>query len=50
MLTYTNLQQRKKEEGGILRKERDQIKFIDFKFKRWEVVGFGKGRKRKDAP
>ena len=29
MLAYTKPQQRKKEESGMLRGERDQIKFID---------------------
>ena len=34
-----NAQQRKKEESEQLRGERDQIKFIDLRFERWQVVG-----------
>ena len=34
------LQQRKKEESERLRGERDQIKFIDLGFERWQVVRF----------
>ena len=29
---------------------RDQIKFIDLRFERGQVVGFRKGRRRQDAP
>ena len=36
------LQQRKKEECKRLRGERDQIKFIDPTFERWQVVRFRK--------
>ena len=32
MVAYTKPQQRTKEEGGRLRGERDQIKFIAFRF------------------
>ena len=32
-------QQRKKEESEKLRGERDQIKFIDPRFERWQIVG-----------
>ena len=32
-------QQRKKEEREKLRGDRDQIKLIDLKFGRWQVVG-----------
>ena len=35
-------QQRKKEESERLRGERDQIKFIDLGFERWQVVRFRK--------
>ena len=38
MVAYTKPQQRKKEESKRLRGERDQIKFIDFIFERWQVV------------
>ena len=37
-------QQRKKEESERLRGERDQIKFIDLGFERWQVVRFTKAR------
>ena len=37
---YTKSQQRKKEESERLRGGRDQIKFIDLRFERWQVVGF----------
>ena len=46
MVAYTKPQQRKKEESERLRGERDQIKFIDLKFERWQVVGFRKERTR----
>ena len=39
MVAYTKPQQRKKEESERLRGERDQIKFIDLKSERWQVVG-----------
>ena len=42
-------QQRKTEESERLRGERDQIKIIDLRFERWQVVGFRKGR-RQDFP
>ena len=38
MVAYTKLQQWKKEESERLRGERDQIKFIDLRFERWQVV------------
>ena len=40
MVAYTKPQKVKKEER--LRVERDQIKFIDLRFERWQVVGFRK--------
>ena len=40
MVAYTKHQQRKKEESERLRGERDQIKFIDLRFDRWQVVGW----------
>ena len=47
MVAYTKPQQRKKEESERLRgEEGDQIKFIDLRFERWQVVGFRKGRRR----
>ena len=43
-------QQREKEESERLRGERDQIKFIDLGFERWQVVRFRKARGRQDVP
>ena len=45
-------QQRKKKERSDerLRGERDQIKFIDLGFERWQVVRFRKARRRQDVP
>ena len=42
MVAYRKFQQRKKEESKRLRGERDQIKFIDLSFKRWQFVGLSK--------
>ena len=49
MVAYTKPQQRNKEESERLRTEGDQIKFIDLRFERWQVVGFRKAR-RQDVP
>ena len=49
-MAYTKPQQWNKEESERLRGERDQIKFIDLKFERWQVVAFGKGRRSQDVP
>ena len=49
MVAYTKPQQRKKEESERLR-ERDQIKFIDLGFERWQVIRFRKARGRQDVP
>ena len=49
MVAYTKPQQRKKEESERIRGERDQMKFIDLRFKRWQVVRFRKAR-RQDVP
>ena len=38
-----------KEESEQLRGERDQIKFIDLRFERWQVVGLRKARRRQDV-
>ena len=46
MVAYTMPQQRKIEESEGLRGERDQIKFIDLRFKRWQVVRFRKAKRR----
>ena len=45
MVAYTKPQQRKKEESERLRGEGDQIKFIDLRFERWQVVIFKKARR-----
>ena len=50
MVAYTKLQQRKKEKSERLRGERDEIKFIDLGFERWQVVRYRKARRRQDAP
>ena len=39
MVAHTKPQPRKEEESKRLRGERDQIKFIDLRFERWQVVG-----------
>ena len=38
-MAYTKPQQWKKEESERLREERDQIKSIDLRSERWQVVG-----------
>ena len=42
MVAYTKPQKRKTEESETLRGERDQSKFIDFGFERWQVARFRK--------
>ena len=42
MVAYTKPQQRKKEESGKLRGERDQIKFIHLRVGRWQILGLRK--------
>ena len=49
MVAYAKPQQRNMEESEELR-ERDQIKFIDLRFERWQVVGLRKARRRHDVP
>ena len=44
MVDHKKPKQRKKEERQRLRGERDQIKFIDLRFERWQVVRFRKAR------
>ena len=41
MVAYIKPQKRKKEAGERLRGDRDQTKFIDLRFTKWQVVGFG---------
>ena len=50
MVAYTKPQQWEKDESKRLRGERDQIKFIDLRFERLQVVRFRKGRRRQDIP
>ena len=50
MVAYAKPQQRKQEESERLRVERDQIKFIDLGFQRWQVVRLRKARRRQDVP
>ena len=50
MVAYTKSQQRKKEESEQLRGERDQIKVIELRFERWQIVRSMKARRRQDVP
>ena len=50
MVACTKLQQRKREGSKSLKRERDQIKFIDIRFERWQVVGFREAKRRQDVP
>ena len=50
MVAYTKPQQWKKEESERLRGGRDQIKFIDLGFERWQVARFKKARGKLDVP
>ena len=50
MVAYTKPQQRKKDKSERLREERDQVKLLDLRFERWQVVGFRKARGRQDVP
>ena len=50
VVAYTKPQQRKKEESAKLRGERDQIKFIDLGFERWQAVRCRKARRRQEIP
>ena len=43
MVAYAKPQERKREESEKLR-ERDQIKFIDLRFERWQILRFRKAR------
>ena len=49
-MAYTKPQHRKKEESERLRGEKDQIKLIDLRFERWQVVRFRKVRRRQEVP
>ena len=50
LIQSPNKGRKKKEESERLRGERDQIKFIDLKFERWQVVRFRKARRRQEVP
>ena len=50
MAAYKKPQQWKKEGSERLRGEGDQIKLIDLRFKKWQIVGFKKARKRQYFP
>ena len=50
MVAYTKPHQWQKEESKRLSGERDQLKFIDLIFERWQVVGLRKARRRQDLP
>ena len=49
MVAHKKPQQRKKEENERQRGERGQIKSIDLRLERWQVVGCEKGT-RQDVP
>ena len=49
MVAYANPQQRRKEDGERLREEKDQTKFIDIRFERWQVVRFRKASRRQNV-
>ena len=50
MVAYTMPQQTKKEKSEMLRGERDQTKFINLGFERWQAIRFRKARGRQDVP
>ena len=50
MVAYSRPQQWKIEESGRLIGERDQIKFIDLGFERWQVVRIRKVRGGQGVP
>ena len=50
MATYAKPRQWKKEKSARLRREGDQIKFIDLRIEKWQVVGFRKARRIQDVP
>ena len=45
-MAYTKPQQRKKEENERIKVERDQIKFIDLGFERWQVCKIQESKKK----
>ena len=50
MVAYTKPQHRRKEESEQLKGWRDEIKFIDLRFERWQVLGLRKARRKQDVP
>ena len=50
MVACTKTRKMKKDESERLRGERDQIKFIDLRFGRWQVIRLRKARRRQDVP
>ena len=50
IVAYTKPQQRKKEESKRLRGERDQVKFIDLRLERWQVVRSREARRGQYIP
>ena len=52
MVAYTQPQKLEKEDSERLRgvRERDQIKYIDLRFERWQVVELRKARGRQHVP
>ena len=50
MVAYAKPQQRKKEEREKLSGQGDQIKLIDLRFERWQVVRLRKERRRQYVP
>ena len=49
-MTYTKLQQSKREESERFRGEIDKVKFFDLRSEGLQVVGFEKARRRQDVP
>ena len=50
MVACTKPQHRKKEESEQLRGKKDNIKFVDLRFERWQVVGLRKAKRRQGVP
>ena len=50
IVANTKPQKRKKEGSERLRGEINQIKFIDLRFERWQVVRFRQAKRRQDVP
>ena len=50
MVAYAKLQHWKEEEREKLRGEGDQIKFIDLRFLKWQVVGLRQAIRRQEVP